>query len=237
MIEQELESAARAPGPLRVVVVEDDAVLREKVLVAGLALEGFLAKGAASALDLYRQMTVDRFDVAVLDLGLPDEDGFMVARHLRNTTSMGIVILSGSGSDADKLRSLQEGGDIYLSKPVNIQVLAANLRNLSSRIRSHQLRAAVGWGQERGGWRLLAPNGTTVTLTLAEKQLVEVLFAHPGEPVQREQLISRLAEDTHDFDPHRLEMMVYRLRLKCERETGVKLPLRAVRGIGYMLTP
>lgn len=236
MITEVAEGVARAPDPLRVVVVEDDAELREKVLVPGLAGEGFLTKGAGSALELYRQMTVERFDVVVLDLGLPDEDGFLVARHLRRTTSMGIVILSGFGSDADKLRGLQEGGDVYLSKPVNIQVLAANLRNLSVRIRN-QLQPATAWRQEKGGWRLLAPNGGAVALTLAEKQLVEELFAHPGQPVHRERLIAKLAENAQDFDPHRLEMMVYRLRLKCERETGVKLPLRAVRGVGYLLTP
>lgn len=223
-------------GPLRIVVVEGGAGLRNEVLVLGLNSEGFSARGVANAAELYRCMAEETFDVVLIDIGLPDEEGFLIARHVRDTTSMGIVILSGFGSDAERLRGLQEGGDIYLSTPVNMQVLAATLRNLARRIRGREA-ASSGWRQEKGGWRLLAPNGRAVSLTLAERQLVELLFAQSGEPIHRERLIAKLAEDAHDFDPHRLETMVYRLRMKCEKETGAKLPLRAVRGIGYLLTP
>ena len=70
---------------------------------------------------------------------------------------------------------------------------------------------------------------------MAERQVIAALAATPGIPVPREALMGQLAEGAQDFDPHRLETLVYRLRRKCVQQTGMELPLRAVRGLGYAL--
>jgi len=91
------------------------------------------------------------------------------------------------------------------------------------------------WRLGAEGWRLHAPSDRSVALSRSERRLLERLFAADGEPVSREQLIADLGESRHEFDPHRIEMLVHRLRRKVAAELGEPLPLRSVRGSGYVL--
>ncbi|WP_167285214.1 response regulator transcription factor [Marilutibacter alkalisoli] len=220
-------------------VVEDDAELREQILLPALARAGFEVAGMASALELYRAMAGTSYDLVVLDVGLPDDDGLSIARHLRSLSpTIGIVILTGYGSGKDRLRGLQAGVDAYLSKPADMDELAMTLHNLAKRVQPGQGQADAGpgrWRLDEGGWRLRSPGGGEVTLNLFEREVIKMLAAASGMPVRRDALIAQLVEDIHDFDPHRLEMLVYRLRKKCLKLTEEELPLRAVRGIGYVL--
>jgi DNA-binding response OmpR family regulator len=184
-------------------------------------------------------MTVRSFDLVVLDVQLPDENGYAIARHLRTLSpSLGIVMLTGYGSDRDHLRALDDGVDAYLFKPADIEKLAATLRNLMRRVGSAPATVNLQgrWRLADNGWRIVSPGDVEVGINLAERQVMRVLAASPGVPVRREMLIARLAEDVHDFDPHRLEMLVYRLRKKCQKAAQEELPLSAVRGVGYVLT-
>ncbi len=240
----------------RIAVVEDDPEYRDAVLVPILARSGFKVSPMGSALELYRAMLSEAYDLVLLDVDLPDDDGFSIATHLRGLSpSVGIVMLTGLGSGADRMRGLEAGVDAYLTKPVEMNELVATLRNLVNRIQAQpadrddadtglvagRLEGAAptgranAWRLDGRGWRILPPGGGEVALNLAERQVMAMLAATPGVPVGRAALIGRLVEDVHDFDPHRLEMLVYRLRRKCLRETGLELPVRAVRGVGYML--
>ncbi len=219
----------------RVAVVEDDVDLREGILVPGLCEQGFNAAGMASAAELYRRLMVEDFDIVVLDIGLPDESGFEVARHLRSTSTVGIVMLTARGELPDHLRGLADGADAYLAKPVTIELLVATLRSLSRRLALMPAEPAEhAWRIHADGWRLLVPNGRVVELSEAERNLLRVLIKAAGRPVARETLIAELAEDVHEFDPHRLEMMVHRLRRRVAAVTDATLPVRAVRGKGYL---
>ena len=222
-------------------VVEDDEEFREALLVPGLASAGFSVDGMASALDLYRAMTARRYDLVLLDVGLPDDDGFSIARHLRGlSATVGIVMLTGYVSAHDRMRGLEAGVDAYLTKPVEMDVLRATLRNLARRVAPGSAAPEPGaegqWRLDDSGWCIVSPGGIEVAMSLAEKQVMSTLAAAPGMEVRRERLIARLVENVHDFDPHRLEMLVYRLRKKCLKLTRQELPLRAVRGVGYVLT-
>lgn len=234
--------------PLTIAVVEDDPEYRDAILLPLLRHSGFTAVGFGSALELYRALLSERFELVLLDVGLPDGSGVEIARHLRETLpGVGIVILSGRVSPADRLRGLEAGVDAYLGKPAALPELVATLRNVAERIcpgsQGRDLAAArdvadaagEGWRLDTEGWSIVAPCGSAVVLNLAERQVVTLLAATPGVPVQRESLIGRLVDDVHHFDPHRLEMLVYRLRQKCLQETGTRLPLKTVRGVGYML--
>lgn len=237
--------------PLAIAVVEDDPEYRDAILLPLLARSGFTPVGFGSALELYRSLLSERFDLVLLDVGLPDGSGVEIARHLRDTLpAVGIVILSGRMSPTDRMRGLEAGVDAYLGKPVAMQELVATLRNVAQRIRprgpgrdesaardqtADGAVAGGGWRLGAQGWNIVAPGGSTVVLNLAERQVVTLLAATPGVPVPREALIGRLVENVHDFDPHRLEMLVYRLRQKCLHEAHTRLPLKTVRGVGYML--
>lgn len=220
----------------RLAVVEDDREFREDVLVPALTRAGFDVDGMASAFELYRAMTARRYDLVLLDAGLPDEDGFSIAAHLRSLSSaLGIVMLTGYASGDDRMRGLRAGVDAYLSKPASMEMVVTTLRNLARRIVPNaNLRAK--WRMDEGSWRILSPEGVEIAMSLAERQVMKTLAASCGIPIKREVLIAGLAENVHDFDPHRLEMLIHRLRKKCLKLAREELPLRAVRGLGYVLT-
>ena len=223
-----------------VAIVEDDPELRERILVPILNRAGFNASGMASALDLYRAMTRNRFDLVVLDIGLPDDDGISIAEHLRSLSpSVGIVMTTGFDSEHTRLCSLRAGADAYLPKPVNPDELVVTLGNLARRCLGSEQKEwfgdPQGWRVSANGWRLQSPSGDLVALTLAERELVKMLVAAKGAVVGREVLIAHLINDDNDFDQHRLGMLVFRLRQKCRQVSEVELPLKALRGNGYSL--
>ena len=229
------EAADRQPT---LAVVEDNQELREDVLLPALARSGFDVVGMTSALDLYRAMTVRSFDLVLLDVGLPDEDGFSIAAHLRGLSpSLGIVMLTGYDTGPDRLRGLLAGADAYLFKPVEMDVLVTTLKNLARRIvpAKDVAQTRAKWRLDERGWCILSPQGVEIEMNLAERQVMAVLSATPGVPVERDVLIARLVKNDQDFDPHRLDMLVYRLRKKCLGAAKEDIPLRAVRGIGYVL--
>ncbi|MEO7062326.1 MAG: response regulator transcription factor [Dokdonella sp.] len=220
------------PARPRVVLVEDDAVLRDDILVPGLQEAGFKVTAAGSAAQLYECLRGGPFDIVVLDVGLPDGDGFEVARHVRSMSSVGIVLLTGRGSDVDRVQGLGAGADIYLAKPIEVDVLAATLRSLARRVQPAPTRT---WRIGTDGWHLYAPDGTSIELSGPERVALRLLFASAGTPVRRDELITALSDNATDFDPHRLEMMVHRLRGKTAAAVDTVFPLRTVRGKGYVL--
>lgn len=227
-----------ADRALRVALLEDDLLLRDRVLLPGLRDFGFEVSGLETAAELHAHLKIQPTDIVVLDVGLPDQSGFMVARQLRNQSpSLGIVMLTGRGETPDRVRGLSEGADAYLSKPVEIELLAATLHSLARRVRGENdpAAAAQGWRLDGGGWCLVAPSGGNVALTKSERRLFQRLLASSGEIVTREALIATLTENVYDFDTHRLDSMIHRLRRKVAEACGERLPLIAVHGEGYVL--
>lgn len=223
---------------LRVALLEDDAVLRDRILLPGLANFGFAMVGMETASELRDHMRAGAFDIVVLDVGLPDADGFTLARHLREESpGMGIVMLTGRGETCDRVRGLSQGADAYLAKPVEIDLLAATLHSLARRLRGATTSAtAKGWHLDENGWCLVSPGGGTVALTKTERRLVERLTVSRGQLVARDVLIAAMTSNVYDFDPHRLDSMIYRLRRKVADGCGEAFPLQAVHGEGYVLT-
>ncbi len=227
----------------RVAVVEDDVELRDRILVPGLRMFGFDAIGLDSAEALYRHIIGHRPDLVILDVGLPDADGFSAARHLRTAMGMrvGIMMLTGRVAGADMVQGFGDGADLYLPKPFELEVVAASLHSLLRRMQAantseqEAISGEGGWRLESDAWCLRAPNGKRAALTNAERSVVRVLDAARGEAVAREALIATLTGDVETFDPHRLEMLIHRLRRKTETQTGEALPLRSARGTGYAL--
>ena len=236
-----LLSGYASTPPMHVAVLEDDDALREEILLPALGDYGFSTQGAASAAELYRHMLSQHFDMVVLDIGLPDEDGLTVARHLRMMSDIGIIMLTGSTDRQHQIQALHSGADGYLIKPVDLDVLAAALHSLARRMAplSHGTVAeqtpASRWRLEADGWRLVSPRGQVVALTAIEQCVLNTLSATSDEPVSRESLIQALNHNLYDCDPHRLEMVIHRLRRKTLSQTNEMLPLLTVRSQGYML--
>lgn len=220
-----------------VAILEDDDALREDILVAGLTELGFRVRGFARPAKLYRALLTHRFDLIVLDLGLPEEGGLSIAQHLREHSPIAIVVLTGHTDTRERVRGLAELVDAWLVKPVETEVLAATMISV---LRRQQMAAATARASRRwhlidDGWRLLSPSAEKLDLSANERAFLQCLFAGNGEVVPRQRLVSALAGGDPLFDPHRLEALAYRLRRKAQDAFGEPLPLRSVRGQGYVL--
>jgi DNA-binding response OmpR family regulator len=230
------ETSASNQG-VSVCVVEDENDLREEV-VQTLIEYGFDARGFPGSRELYLGLLQQSCDVAVLDIGLPGEDGFSILAHLREASSAGIIMLTARGQIDDRVRALMGGADIYLVKPVDMAELAANIVSLNRRLRATALPSAEshdGWRMSPDGWLLLTPSGASIPLSAAERKLLQVLAQHPGTTVSREALVKALGHHPDDALSNRLDMLISRLRRKVSQASGEKIPLRAIRGIGFSL--
>ncbi len=225
---------------LRIALVEDDDVLRDSVLVPRMLGYGFDLVGMRSARELHELLQTDPPDIVILDIGLPDADGFQLAASLRDSDPrLGIVMLTGRGENDARIRGLVEGADAYLSKPVDLGLLAATLHSLARRIGRHSnagfRRSSGKWHLDAEGWCLVTPAGTSIALSKTERRLVKPLMSAAGRLVTRAQIIDALTSDAHEFDPHRLDSLIHRLRRKVSGASGEALPLTAVHGEGYVL--
>ncbi|SEN44100.1 DNA-binding response regulator, OmpR family, contains REC and winged-helix (wHTH) domain [Luteibacter sp. UNCMF331Sha3.1] len=223
------------PTPPRIALVEDDPALRDRILVPGLRGYGFDCEALGSAAALADAMARGSFDIVILDVGLPDASGFELAQRLRRESNVGIVMLTGRNESADRIRGLNDGADAYLAKPVDLGELAATLHSLLRRLRPEAPMSGGGWRLDASGWCLVSPQDCRIALNDAERKVLALLMASPGAVVRRDDMVTALTDDIYDFDPHRLEVLVHRLRGKIADRTGEALPLRAVRGTGYVM--
>ncbi|WP_081275768.1 response regulator transcription factor [Stenotrophomonas maltophilia] len=223
-----------------VLVVEDDAIYRERVLIPQLTDHGFIPSGVGSAQEFLTRISgATPPPLIVLDIGLPDGDGFVLTDLLRELQpDIGIILLTGHVNLEDQIRILRRSADAYLTKPVEVSLLAATLHSVLRRVQHLQPFAPPSgrtWRVSDDGWLLSCPAGNRIALTRTERLLLHCLARSPGRVVTREQLIGSLTDNIHDYDPHRLESLLHRLRRKVHSASGRALPLRSVQGEGYIL--
>ncbi len=236
-----------AYAPLRVALLEDDDVLRERVLLPGLQRHGFEVIALRTIRALLALLRSASVELIVLDIGLPDGDGFGLTRQLQAMRpALGIVILSGRGDQPDRLRGLSQGADAYLVKPVEIEMLAATLFSVARRLPRGAADAPSvpataapdAWQLQDDGWCLFAPDGSAVPLTGSERLVLQCLWQSSGRLVSRSALLTALGGSLGiEIDPHRLDALLHRLRHKVLERSGTALPLTSVRGAGYLLMP
>jgi len=215
---------------VHLLVVEDDDAIAAP-LVAGLGREGFrvtrVATGGA-ALD------ADAADVVLLDLGLPDMDGFEVCRRLRSRSDVPILVISARGEEVDRVVGLELGADDYLVKPFGFRELVARIRAVTRRASASPDPARpqrVGSLEVDRKRRRVSVGGEEVALTPKEFDLLACLAEDPGSVVTREQLLDEVW-DPHWYGPTRtLDVHVASLRKKLGDPGWVE----TVRGVGFRL--
>lgn len=225
-----------------IAMVDDEAIFRHEVALQ-LTQHGFSVNTFASAPGFYRFLATQANTVAVLDIGLPgEEDGLDICRYLRqNNPLMGIVFLTARNSREDRLRGLAQGADAYLTKPVDMDELVLVLKRLGERLTSlHRplpialnTPAPAAWRLDEFKAMLTAPNGRTVALTITELHVIRPLMTQPNQNCPHHTLAESLGLPEADWDKHRIEVIMSRLRAKIDKATAMPLPVRAVRGIGY----
>ena len=171
-------------------------LFRERVLVPKLRQFGFEVATTGRATEMHEAISKRLPDIILLDVGLPDSDGFDVARKLRaEHASIGIVMLTGHSGTANLVRGLSEGADAYLSKPVEIDVLVATLYSVARRLGPSLQVEGATWRLSSDEWFLLSPGGGKVRLSKAERRLLDALMKQPNEVILRESLIGALTDD------------------------------------------
>lgn len=227
-----------------VAIVEDDPELREEMAFL-LTQHGFLVQAFENAGGFYRFLAVNRIAIAILDIGLPNEDGLAICRHLRaHDKQMGIVFMTARSQRADKLQGLEIGGDAYLVKPVDIDELVLTLKRLGERflfMRKEPLsklpdQKNLEWKIDLPSAAVVSPQGVRVSLTMNELQIMRVLSERSPDVCVASELGLAMGLLPDEFDKHRLEVIISRLRLKISRQVGVSIPIRSHRGIGYSLS-
>jgi DNA-binding response OmpR family regulator len=224
---------------IKVAVLEDDEAFREDILIKTLSRRGFAVEGFARASDLYQRMLAVTFELLVLDVRLDGEDGLEVAKYLRSLSSIGIVALTGRATHEERVRGLTEAVDVWLSKPIDLDVLVATLHSLARRVGltanpSSGSSSAV-WRFSPGSWRLIGPDNRSMPLNLLERHLLVRLMSTPSALVTHSDLLEALDSVSGALDRRRLEIVIHRLRRKVQHHFGRALPLISVRGSGYVL--
>jgi len=227
-------TSENSTSQLEICYVEDDDDLRE-VVVKALRENGFAVRGYSGSRELYRDLLSRPCHIVILDIELPGEDGLTIAANLRASSDIGIVMLTACGDTDDRVQGLLGGADAYLVKPVEIRELVATLKSLARRlgVERSALPPTNGWMLVLDGWSLRTPGGVEISLTASERDVLHAVMDTPDLPVSRETLITRLGHDTDYYLPHRLDMLISRLRRKVLENAGTPLPLRAVRGAGF----
>jgi two-component system, OmpR family, response regulator len=220
---------------VRLLVVEDDDKLRA-LLSRGLAEEGYAVDVATDGVDAVWQATEHPYDAVVLDLGLPDIDGFAVCRQLRERSRwMPILMLTALDGVEHRVRGLDVGADDYLVKPFAFAELVARLRALMRRgVTPRPARLAVGDLVLDPASRTVARDRRPIDVTAKEFALLEYLMRHPGEVLTRTRLVEHVWDSAYDGDLHVVNVYVAYLRDKIDRPFG-RASLETVRGAGYRL--
>ena len=216
---------------MRILVVEDDALLAEG-LTSALSRAGHAVVHTTSGRHADFQLTNDEFDLVVLDVGLPDIDGFEVLRRLRqrrSTTS--VLVLTARDAVEDRVHGLDLGADDYLTKPFSLTEFEARVRALLRRGGAPAASWSVAGMTVDVAAKRVRINDRTVDLTPREWALLELLLAHPGRVLSKDQIAENLFSFDEQLSPNAIEVHVSRLRTKIE-PAGVHI--RTVRGFGYL---
>ena len=227
-----LSSMVRVP---HVLIVDDDREIR-RLVGRFLTENGLRATAVGDAREADQAMAQHAFDLIVLDLMLPGEDGLSFARRLRQTQTLPILMLTARGEETDRIRGLDTGADDYLTKPFSMTELLARLRAVMRRIRPSLAEDVVQVGDiemDRGAHRVRRA-GVEVHLGPTEYRLLDHLIQHPGRVFSREQLLDAVWGSDVYVEARTVDVHVGRLR-KALNVEGASDPIRTVRSAGYSL--
>lgn len=219
----------------KIMIIEDDPAIREELILI-LTNEGYSALAITDFLQVLEQISSTNPDLILLDLGLPNRDGFSLCADIHKIANVPIIFVTSRDSALDELRALSLGGDDYITKPYNISVLLARikavLRRSGSTIDSDTLTAnGLSLSLTKG---IISSGTQTAELSRNEIKILAYLMNHPKEIVSRSDLIETLWDNHIYIDDNTLSVNITRLRAKLE-EIGLSGYIKTRRGLGYQI--
>ncbi|GAA6176130.1 response regulator [Sulfitobacter pacificus] len=223
-------------------IVDDDERIRT-LLQKFLMRHGFLVTAARDAAHARRILAGLDFDLIVLDVMMPGEDGLALTASLRETMQTPILLLTAKGETENRIEGLEAGADDYLAKPFEPKELLLRINAILRRMPDTSAEdvapkvmslGAIRYDLERGEmWE----GDVLVRLTATEVQLMKIFAAKPGEPLSRAKLVEELGRDRGQAQERAVDVQITRLRRKIEDNPKQPRYLQTVRGAGYMLAP
>ncbi len=231
-----------APAP-HILIVDDDSEIRD--LVSGfLKRNGFRTTSAADGKAMKATMVDGRFDLVLLDLMLPGDDGLTLCRHIRTKGTTPVIMLTAMGETTDKIIGLEVGADDYLAKPFNSRELLARIRAVLRRAQAsaqptsfdpeNPVRTFEGFSLDMGRRSLTDPLGQEVELTAGEYDLLVCFVERPHRVLSRDQLLDLVKGREAALFDRSIDAQVSRLRRKIEPDPANPTLIKTVRAGGYV---
>lgn len=227
----------------KILIVDDDREIRS-LLADYLDHNGYSAVMVGDGNGMWAAMQDQHFDLIVLDLNLPGEDGLTLCRMLRSKSNIPVIMLTARGEPLDRILGLEMGADDYLPKPFEPRELLARIRSVLRRIQSTQygqnndsiqkLKFA-GWVLDLTARHLISPDDTIVSLSGAEYRMLNIFLEHPNRVLNRDQLLNMThGRDADPFD-RSIDIQISRLRQKLREDARSPQIIKTVRNGGYVL--
>ncbi|MFD1746738.1 response regulator [Rhizobium helianthi] len=228
----------------RILVVDDDPRIRQMV-TRYFEDEGFHVIGASDGQTMRRALQDHTVDLILLDLVLPNsEDGLALAREVRASSDIPIVMLTGRDDVLDRIIGLEVGADDYIPKPFHLREVLARVRSILRRRRpveqappdAGQVLEFEGWRLEINRRRLLNPEQQEIELTTGEFDMLTVMIRNAGRVLTREMLMDKTRGRSLEAFDRAIDAQIARLRKKIEPNPAQPTFIRSVRGVGYIFT-
>lgn len=228
-------------SPMRVLLVDDEPGLREP-LADYLVRQGFSVTQAGTAAEARSRLGEAGFDIVLLDIMMPGEDGLSLCRHLVEARQIPVIFITARGEATDRIVGLEIGADDYVVKPFDPRELVARIRSVLRRAGRQNGEASEAFVFEFEGWqldplkrRLIDPEGAVVAISSAEFRLLMAFLEHPREVLDRDRLLDMVqGREAHLFD-RAVDNQISRLRRKIEVDSRNPQMIQTVWGGGYML--
>jgi two-component system phosphate regulon response regulator OmpR len=241
------------PERARLIAVDDEPELRE-MLTEYLARHGFDVRGAAGGRELDEMLAERPADLLLLDVNMPGEDGLSIARRMRATSAVAIMMLTSASDVVDRVVGLEIGADDYVTKPFDLRELLARVRTVLRRARPEAPAPAAPVDREPvdrepidarhvrfGAVRLdldrrclIRPSGETSVLTAMEFDLLQAFAQHPNRVLNRDQLLDFAHNRGWEPFDRSIDIRIARIRRKIEVDPAKPEVIKTVRGVGYL---
>jgi Response regulators consisting of a CheY-like receiver domain and a winged-helix DNA-binding domain len=231
--------------PAHILVVDDDGRIRQ-MLTRYFEDEGYIVSGAANGEEMQAQLAQKNIDIILLDLSLPGgKDGLDLAREIRATSDIPIMMLTGRDDVIDRIIGIEIGADDYIAKPFHLREVHARLKSILRRRHPVQQKPAPtedqivrfdGWALDLVRRQLRSPAGADVELTTGEFDMLATFVQHAGRVLTRDFLMDATRGRQLEAFDRTIDAQIVRLRRKIEADATQPQLIKAVRGVGYVFT-